>query len=785
MVLNKIGVGRSFVLDEATSPSGELPEGYDSFYLHSDAALYAHEYMLMDPAQALPQYIVHFTLDESMTMPPISATDISSRKRHFREHMAGVKDRVLDALSQLGPAAGDQTELLLAEIAEKYEQALTASCAEDPLLQERKRVISKAVASIAAKVEVVQSNHKAVEDAIYDRMQQVLQQLNKSTEAKIATLLAEELELRRQKQQIDWTEGFVGVLADTLPPMSFISAWDKHQAMRSTLYHQAAHSPALSSSSAAVQAVEADLKLVGHLEVITETEARAAGERDSARSSAHSSPRRIQNTQAVVPYSPFSSASAAMSSHGAHTPYSVQAQAPLPPPTPPPMSPPVTSLQAAPAPRSRQEAEAVLKAAEHDLAATSQLAATLPAGQSALARSMLTTASVRLQQAQAQHATLVQTEAFSALERTGTPVSPTAGSAGSRAAQRASTLQPIEEPAAVISASSSPSRQLVTRDIKDLLERHSLSKYVESRRRGLTEEVLQSITPDRAFADSKVLTSADAAMRVFLCLPFEQSAYGGGVSAPSTQRIFNSEEAYPPGMGEFAVVYSQWVASNGPPAGTVVLVKAGGHVFGGYAADAWRFDGAFHGSPKNFLFSLTRDAKLPYTGRAKGPQQEADKIMRSQHEEENIRIQINYEQERQAEIERLSYEGVTFDDVGNVMRNPRGADTSKLDVPPPRKRPWFRVDAQRSTPDTIQFGVGDLVLAGDLSECTCHIESSYGVGLSQNSVEAKTFLGGSVDGVFRADIVEVWAVQHEFGGYGNYAPAAAEPYDDASYAEEY
>ena len=782
MILNKVGVGRSFVLDESAGPSIELPDGYDSFYLHSDSSMYAHEYMLMDPAQALPQYIVHFTLDESMTMPPISATDMASRKRHFREHMAGVKDRVLDALSQLGPAAGDQTELLLAEIAEKYEQALTASCTEDPLLQERKRAISKAVSSIAAKVEVVQSNHKAVEDAIYDRMQQVLQQLNKSTEGKIATLLAEELELRRQKQQIEWTEGFVGVLADTLPPMSFISAWDKHQAMRSTLYHQAAHSPAIGASSAAVQAVEADLKLVGHLEVLSEAQAAGAG-----RSSPHGSPHHT-HTSATQQFSPFSTSSP-QHQHPSPTLYShtpVAAHSPVPPP----MAPPVTTLQAAPAPRSRQEAEAALAAAQQDLAATSQLAATLPAGQTALAHSMLSTASARLQQAQVQHATFVQTEAFSALERTGTPVSPRAPDAGG-----AGRHQPPAPPAALVhampaannvadAALASPSRQLVTRDVKDLLERHSLSKYVESRRRGLSAEVLQSITPDRAFADSKVLTSADAAMRVFLCLPFEQSSYGGGTSAPSTQRIFNSEEAYPPGMGEFPAVYSQWVASNGPPAGTVVLVKAAGHVFGGYAASEWRFDGTFHGSPKNFLFSLTRDAKLPYTGRAKGPQQDADKIMRSQHEEENIRIQINYEQERQAEIERLSYEGVVFDDVGNVMRNPRGADTSKLDVPPPRKRPWFRVDAQRSTPDMLQFGVGDLVLAGDLSECTCHTEASYGVGLSRDSVEAKAFFGGSTDGVFRADVVEVWAVQHEFGGYGNYAAGVEEGYD-AGYDDGY
>jgi hypothetical protein len=289
----------------------------------------------------------------------------------------------------------------------------------------------------------------------------------------------------------------------------------------------------------------------------------------------------------------------------------------------------------------------------------------------------------------------------------------------------------------------------------------------------LSEEVLMRITPDRAFADSRILTTADAAMRVFLCLPFEKGAFGAGPSPPLTQRIFNSAEAYPPGLDEFSTAYHQWVATNGAPAGTVVLVKAGAHVFGGFAASEWQFDGTYHGSPSSFLFSLTRDTKLPYTGRARGPEQEMDKFMRNQHEQENNLIQTEYVHMRSAECDRLEMEGgVIFDDVGNVMRNPRGVDVSKLDVPPPRKRPWVRVNAQRSTPGLLQFGVGDLVLAGDLAECTSHIEASYGVGLPANSPEAKAFFGGSPDGVFRADSIEVWAVQQESGGYDSYGQSA-------------
>ena len=800
LLLSKVGVGRSFVLEDASEagPGGRsLPDGYNSFYVHGESGSYSHEYVVPDPAQALPQYIVHFTLDTRVTMPPPSATDMAARKKHFRAHMATVKERVLEALAQLGPAAGDQTEVLLAEIAEKYEQALTASCQEDPLLDERKRSIDKAVAAISAKVEAVQANHKATEDAIYAQMQRVLQQLNSATEAKIAVLLAEELELRRQKEQIDWTESFVGVLADTLPPMSFISAWDKHTAMRSTLYTQAGGGAAYAAASDILDSVAADSRLEGSLRVTSGADTPAG----ATFLSAGHSPRQA----------PYSAASAALPPYDAHfssTPATLAST--LPPPTQPytpsvtfapsppatystpalPPAPASTAMvpAAAPEPATVQQAQAAVHAAHEELASTTRLAASMPSSQAKAAHDMVAAATAKLQAAQATHAGMVQAEAYKSLAAAGTPLA----QGGSAAVPRprppaAAPPSPALDGFAALSpdgreghgAGGAAARSPPTRSVKALVERHSLSAYVESRKRGLGDAVMMQITPDKMFPDSRVLTSADASMRVFLCLPFESGAmggtFGGGFGStgshsapPTTRKIFSSADAYPPGLAEFPAHYTSWVTTNGSPVGTVVLVKSGGHLFGGYTPEPWRFDGNFHGSPKAFLFSLTRDCKVPYTGRKPGPAQDADRVMRAEHEEQNINIQINFEQARQAEIDRLLMEGVSFDEVGNVMSNPRGADVSKLDIPPPRKRPWFRVDAQRSTPDTLQFGVGDLVLAGDLSECTTQLESSFGIGLQPGSVETRTFFGGAADGVFKADVVEVWAVQHEGAGYGGF-----------------
>ena len=50
---------------------------------------------------------------------------------------------------------------------------------------------------------------------------------------------------------------------------------------------------------------------------------------------------------------------------------------------------------------------------------------------------------------------------------------------------------------------------------------------------------------------------------------------------------------------------------------SMVIVRSGEYVFGGYATDQWKFDGSRGGNPKGFIFSITLDCKIPYHGRQK------------------------------------------------------------------------------------------------------------------------------------------------------------------------
>ena len=130
---------------------------------------------------------------------------------------------------------------------------------------------------------------------------------------------------------------------------------------------------------------------------------------------------------------------------------------------------------------------------------------------------------------------------------------------------------------------------------------------------------------------------------------------------------------------------------------TVVLIRTGDFVFGGFITDPWRVDGQRFGNPKGFLFSITLDLKFQYHGRQKDARSQGYGMGHVQH------------------------------------------------------------DCAMITPDLIQFGLSDLNIEGDFNLCTSELEYSYGIGLQPGSLDAKTLLAGSP--TFKIDHIEVWALQ--------------------------
>ena len=194
-----------------------------------------------------------------------------------------------------------------------------------------------------------------------------------------------------------------------------------------------------------------------------------------------------------------------------------------------------------------------------------------------------------------------------------------------------------------------------------------------------------SVAPNEqvVFRGSAILSRIDA-KNLYYSIPFI-------ANLPTTNLVYSTR------MHERSIKILKKSVINvmGP---TMVVIRSGEYVFGGYSTDQWKFDGSRGGNPKGYLFSITLDCKIPYHGRQK-------------------------------------------DSQSGVLGGMGGR----------------RHDCIWSGNDFMSFGIKDLCLRGDFTMCSSEIEHSYSIGCEINSRDSKSFLAGS--SVFVADEIEVWGVE--------------------------
>lgn len=307
-LLCRVGVGRSYRVDNARSAEGlELPPEYDSFIIRREAAeetaldeeypgvLPRHvlhsEYIVRDPSQALPLYLVHFEYDpeapEFLALPlcdncglqgsllyceaddanlcracdaRIHSTNCIAAK-HVRveinrrpgapkgqcpEHPDQEADLYcmecclplcVHCRSLGSHSAGEAKQHRCIGLLEAYDEALRndPKVGKDGMLPDRKHVEEQLVAEIDSRILAVQDSTQYTEDMIYDQIQEAVQSGQELAEEQASLFRADEHEARRQLEQGYWLESFLEEAVKELPPADFLEAWLRHTAVRQEL----------------------------------------------------------------------------------------------------------------------------------------------------------------------------------------------------------------------------------------------------------------------------------------------------------------------------------------------------------------------------------------------------------------------------------------------------------------------------------------------------------------------------------------------------------------------
>jgi len=761
-LLCSIVVGRSYVVD-GTEPGADikLPNGYDSIYLHmgeeSTTETYRHRYIIFDATQVLPKYVVHFTFN-----PTTDSHTSTGRKPIGAIDLSDIKARIAETLAVLGPAAAEATEKMLSDIGDAYDAALAASNEVDPLLDERKRSILEALRNADAKLTAIQANSQAIEEELFQRMQTAMFQLQDETQRKTNALLSEELELRRQLGQIDWNESFVRIMQESLPPMTFVSAWERHAKLKTNLYNTLGGKVSTNS----LDNIQADMKLEGSINVITTSTKVAPTSTTNTNVGARflgglSTPSASDNTANTIatPAAVNDIWSAVLKGAIGGTSSNTSSS---------------TNTNTAVPIITVEQAQANLALAKADLAAIESTAAALPRDMRNQMDAAQAQAVTRVREAENlynQKAGKTTTTAPVVPTVTSLPTVPVVPKAdnASVVSSKSSVAGPTTEPVTTTNTNTAPVTTTTTNPtgpipkalqapLDQRIARYSLKREADRRRRQRGIDLDAGL----AFPGSGIITS-DQAVVLYTCLPFGQTVDDGsggtmtndglGLAPPVTRLLFSSIRN--PDVSIRGLLTAYTGSGNNEP--TVVLIRANNQIFGGYSADPWDLQDLFGGSPRSFLFSISKDTKIPYIGRVKGPRQANDDILRQEWEMANQQANAEFEEMLNQARELNGGAEPTFDEAGRLLVkqvDPITGLVNSIPVPVPRAKPFVRHDCIKSNPESIQFGIKDLVLTGEFEECSSELENSYGIGLRND--EARTFLAGS--NKFRIEMIELWSI---------------------------
>lgn len=157
-------------------------------------------------------------------------------------------------------STGEMANHQLKSIEEAYQEAVNQSTRPDDFSEKYKNNIKSLLKVVKDKIEVVSTNAKETENELYNALEKVLGELHAYTQAKLNVLLADQIELQRRYDELEWSEGFLRYQYQVLEAQNYLKSWFRHIEVRSELVSM----PKLDLSD-----VLADMRVVGKLAVTT------------------------------------------------------------------------------------------------------------------------------------------------------------------------------------------------------------------------------------------------------------------------------------------------------------------------------------------------------------------------------------------------------------------------------------------------------------------------------------------------------------------------------------
>ena len=217
IIVSEVAVGRSLIAEDKNVATLALPPEYNSFYVppkpldrNGDGVFdyeefqlaasfdgrnpveYQHRYYIKDAGQVLPKYTLHFSFaHRAVPLPPAPQ----------HEYFDPVLYRPL-TLAEYRKTTGRQLQTL----DEAYAQAKRDYEKPDPLVKGRRDWIEQQLGELERREQLINLNFGDVQEELDETRDRCQTELRALSRAKYEALLAVEVELHRQKEQIAWMD---------------------------------------------------------------------------------------------------------------------------------------------------------------------------------------------------------------------------------------------------------------------------------------------------------------------------------------------------------------------------------------------------------------------------------------------------------------------------------------------------------------------------------------------------------------------------------------------------
>lgn len=158
-------------------------------------------------------------------------------------------------------ASGENTKHTLINIDEAYDIGVQEAKVNDEKLEKHKAVIRRKLQLLDEKIAEINNNARAVENDLYEVLERALESLQSQTQNKLNVLLADQMELRRQYEEIQWAESFLKYQIEVLNPHHYLVSWARHLERKNDL---------VGNRDFEMGDVVSDLRLIGSITVTTD-----------------------------------------------------------------------------------------------------------------------------------------------------------------------------------------------------------------------------------------------------------------------------------------------------------------------------------------------------------------------------------------------------------------------------------------------------------------------------------------------------------------------------------